>query len=232
MGRLLLFLLLSYFSTHLVTARLTWPAGQTVYGETYATLGAWWWRQVASIPLDKNPLFDTTGAFCNVAQAGPIWWLHGSWLPNNITFRTCTVPCDKTLFLPVYNVVSNNLPYFNGTDIVFWDQLPDYPESMKEDAKSVIDEADTDFLVLELDGNPIPELHRYRSGLSSYFYQRLPYDNLYLYYDYYQILAGDYLSIADGYVVALKPLSEGWHTVKFGYLGFYEVTYHLLVNSC
>ena len=59
--------------------------------------GASWWQWVLSIPVDENPLLDTTGEKCMVGQSGGVWYLAGTFGAPTVT-RDCTVPAG-TAFL-------------------------------------------------------------------------------------------------------------------------------------
>ena len=51
------------------------------FGVTYGEWTARWWEFMVSIPAPNNPILDTTGADCGIAQAGPVWFLEGQVLP-------------------------------------------------------------------------------------------------------------------------------------------------------
>jgi len=42
------------------------------YGLTFGQWGAAWWQWALEQPTPTNPLLDTTGANCGVAQSGPV----------------------------------------------------------------------------------------------------------------------------------------------------------------
>src|SRR5690242_20037969 len=48
----------------------------TPYGNTNV-LGNQWWQWAFSVPVDKSPFFDTTGANANVNNNGPVYFLAG-----------------------------------------------------------------------------------------------------------------------------------------------------------
>src|SRR2546422_1386860 len=73
------------------------PPNSTPYGHTYGEWGALWWRWALSIPTD-NPVADTTGQFAATGQAGPVWFLAGSF--GATVTRTVQVPAGKGLFFP------------------------------------------------------------------------------------------------------------------------------------
>jgi len=60
-----------------------------------------WWQWLGGIPVEVNPLFDETGAFCDVAQRGTYWNLVGNL--GGVTNRSCTVPKGVRLVVPIDN---------------------------------------------------------------------------------------------------------------------------------
>src|SRR5262245_48114767 len=48
------------------------------FQERYAHLAGQWWQWAYSIPLARNPVVDTTGAFAAEGQQGHVWFLAGS----------------------------------------------------------------------------------------------------------------------------------------------------------
>lgn len=67
------------------------------YGNTYGEWSARWWQWVMAIPSATNPNLDSTGANCAVGQAGPVWFLAGTF--GDSFTRSCTVPAGKALLL-------------------------------------------------------------------------------------------------------------------------------------
>lgn len=59
-----------------------------------------WWQWAGSIPIDVNPLADTTGKYCDVGQQGSYWFLAGNF--GGRTTRDCTVPKGVKLVVPVF----------------------------------------------------------------------------------------------------------------------------------
>src|SRR5947207_2608039 len=54
------------------------PRDANAYGNTYGEWSARWWQWVLAIPVATNPNLDTTGAHCGEGQAGPVWFLAGT----------------------------------------------------------------------------------------------------------------------------------------------------------
>jgi hypothetical protein len=80
------------------------PVNANAYGNTYGEWSARWWQWLLSIPAATNPNSDTTGANCAQEQAGPVWFLAGTFGGSAVT-RSCTVPAGKALFFPILNSI-------------------------------------------------------------------------------------------------------------------------------
>jgi hypothetical protein len=201
---------------------------EPVYGLSYGELNMKWWNRVFGLPPDQNPLLDDTGAHCDIAQAGPVYYLHGTWSPTGTAHRTCSVPCNKAIFIPLCNVRNDNSPGFdeNGNILLSFNKhdlindLKDFNDlncAENEDLEVIVDGVSVTDL---LDG-PAPQ----------YWYDTfLPEINIWQYFGL-PVEAGIYKANSDGRVIVLKPLSAGEHTVYFS-AGFYSVDYTLNVQSC
>lgn len=69
-------------------------------------LGKWganWWIWALSSPEGSSPIDDLTGKNCAVNQAGPVWFLAGTYENGTPVRRTCTVPAGKTVLFPLIN---------------------------------------------------------------------------------------------------------------------------------
>lgn len=60
-----------------------------------------WWQWFSGIPAEVHPVVDTTGAYCDLAQRGPYWYLAGNL--GGETNRACTVPLGVKLVIPLDN---------------------------------------------------------------------------------------------------------------------------------
>src|ERR1700736_2743901 len=63
--------------------------GSKPYGLSYGGWSARWWQWLLPIPPALNPNLDTTGVNCAQGQAGPVWFLAGTF--GGSATRTCTV---------------------------------------------------------------------------------------------------------------------------------------------
>jgi hypothetical protein len=200
---------------------------EPVFGLTYGELNMKWWNRVFSLPPDLNPLLDPDGSRCHIAQAGPVYYLHGSWLPTPVT-RYCSVGCDKAIFIPLCNTHNDDSPAMdeNGDIMlsfkkkVLVDDLKDFNDDwcvQNEDLEIIID----DVSLTDLKCGPAPQ----------YWYDFfVPEINVYQYFGQ-PVEAGLYKGNSDGRVIVLRPLSPGIHSVYFS-AGFYNVTYTLDVADC
>jgi hypothetical protein len=198
MSRILLAALLFTFATFSNAAQPIVPIapGTEVDGRSPEDLSANWWQWAMSSPADVKPVSDTGGINCAVGQQGNVWFLAGGFGSSKIS-RTCTVPAGKYLYFPLVNVV-------------YWPRQPNSRMSC-DDARAdaaVVNEGALQ-LFLEIDGNKVNDLKRYRVRTSKCFniLERVP----------KEMHAYDATpSATDGFWVALKPLSKGKHLIKFG----------------
>jgi hypothetical protein len=164
------------------------PADTGVGGFEQAQWSQRWWRWSARFGAD-TPSTDRDGSRCALNQDdGPVWFLAGT-DGSFDAVRTCTVPADRHLFLP----------------LISWTIASDDVEALEAPLVSCQDKqgraarfADHVFtgLVL-LDGRPIGELKRMRVANRSCFAMA----------DGSPVVAGD------GYWLMLKPLPPGEHTL-------------------
>ena len=154
-------------------------------------IGAWtadWWRWALAQPIE--PYLDPDGRFCDMGQAGPVWFLAGT-DGNFKPKRVCTVPEGKHLLVPVINMV-----YF---------QRRDRQASTCTELQAAV-AVNNDHLVsaaVLLDDKPVGDIRAYRIRSDGCF--RLdPAD------------PASPLAAADGYWLMIKPLPSGRHTLRVG----------------
>jgi hypothetical protein len=182
------------------------PPNSKPHGSTYGEWSANWWQWVLSMPINKNPSWDT--ANCAEGQSSNVWFLAGTFVPGKVT-RTCTVPAGKSLFFPIVNTV------WISTDD------GDTLEIARAETKAYIDQ--TTLLEVSIDGVPLENLQNYRA-VSPPFDSNLIFGEPVVTYS---------PSISDGYWLMLAPLSAGEHTISI--LGkinpdfVVDVTYQLTV---
>ncbi len=164
---------------------------------SYGQWTAAWWQWVLSVPADRNPLIDETGANAAQGQWGPVWFLVGVANASGTAERTITVPSGKTLCFPVLNFVWIST---GPTD-------PQTAEGIRAIIAPAADAA-TD-MVCVIDGVRVKNLPLYRTE-SPLFDVTLPAGNI------FGIDAGTYgPSMDQGYYLMLAPLKVGVHTIHF-----------------
>jgi hypothetical protein len=173
-----------------------YPVDSVICGKTYGEWSEEWWKWALSIPLDRNPLTDTTGEFCAEGQSGDVWFIGGiiSTQPSPIQItRTCTIPAGKALFFPVINGECSRIEGNGETE----EELRACANNQMEYV--TVKEA-------KVDGKKLKNLDDYRVE-SDLFIFKLPKDNI------LGLHPGSSKSVADGYWIMLEPLSEGKHTI-------------------
>ena len=194
------------------------PRDFNAFGNTYGEWSSRWWQWLLSIPAATNPNLDPTGANCGEGQAGPVWFLAGTF--GGSFTRTCTVPSGKALFFPILNTA-----FGQGVGDCTGPSDCDVT-ALRGLAAAAEDNPTT--LMVSIDGHNVNDLSQFRvtSPVFNYF---LPADNI------LGISSGTYGPlVSDGYWLLLKPLSTGAHTIHFKGIsnsGFEtEVTYNLTVG--
>ena len=179
-----------------------------------------------SVPADRNPLTDETGEFCDEGQAGPVWFLSGTF--GNSAERVCTAPTGKKILVPVFNWI------FGAGAFDCEPSLPDVPcdipalqELAAENTEAAV------VLDVTIDGVPVANVAGYRSISPEPFGLIYP-DN-----SVTGLPAGTYSpNVSDGYWLMLTPLTKGVHTIEvhviapgtiFGLIE-YEIITHLIVE--
>ena len=205
---------------------ITYPADSTPFGMTYGDWQAAYLQYFFSIPASINPVADTTGANCKVAQSsGPVFFLNSA-LPGSFVTRTCTVSTSKALLVTVAWSECSNLevpPSYGGN-----------PQDMRTCAAASTDGVGVNTLKLRVDKNNISEvLRRMRVQSPSYDFIMPATDNI---LGLNGVTSGS--SVSDGYLVMLEPLSPGNHVIHFegafvsgpACCGSFGVTYNLTVQ--
>ena len=188
------------------------PQQPRPHGQSYPAWAVDWWTWALSQPVATNPVLDTTGEDCAVAQEGNVWFLAGTFSIGPVT-RDCTVPAGTALLIPVINS--------------FYCALAEDPpgqqteEYVRSQVASV--EGGAIGLSVTVDGRAVRRLTYEESEIFSIV---LPADNV------FGLPAGTLARpCADaGYYTLLPPLSVGEHTIRIqGTLDDFavDVTYHI-----
>ena len=182
---------------------------ESVAGKTQEAWSREWWQWAGSFDRSVSPVADRTGAACGSKQAGPVWFLAGTYGTRR-TIRTCKVPRGKHLFFPLINYVV----------------MPRYEDSLSceaamRTAAEMTDEVSN--LVLDIDGSLHLALDKHRQATRACFNLAEKAEPR------YEIFP----TAANGYYVMLRPLPRGTHTLNVGGIlpGMSQaVTYTLIVE--
>jgi hypothetical protein len=185
------------------------PPNEPVAGVSQTDLSTRWWQWAWSFEQSESPVADRTGERCGAGQKSDVWFLAGTYGTSRIV-RTCSVPAGTPLFFPLANSVVY-APVGRSTSCL---------ALMSEAALQTNGPAT---LILELDGRrlEVPLTHRQVSTacFDLQAQQQAP--------------TRKSPAAANGYYVALKPLSPGTHTLNFGAIlptNKQAVTYTLIVE--
>lgn len=171
------------------------PPDATINGKSQAELSAEWWQYALGLPVDQNPILDTTGANAPIGQSGSVFFLVGSF--GDATNRQITITNDKSLFFPLFNSVFISTPGDDFTEA----ELRDF---VKQDVDTVTG------LNASVDGVAVANLFNHRQ-FSPLFSVNLPDNNV------FGAPPGVYAPAAsDGYWLLASPLTVGKHTIAFG----------------
>lgn len=171
-----------------------WPVNKMPYGHSYDEWSQDWWRWALSIPTGINPILDENGDSCAYGQHGPVWFLAGNF--GGPTTRTCSIGCNKAIFLPIVNCEWEN--GWAGAPILTIEEL-----------RAICAYTGTPTTVtLEVDGRAL-DVRANRVASDIFDYSMGP-DNI------GSQLPGVYFPvISDGIWAMLDPLPPGPHTVHF-----------------
>jgi len=179
---------------------LIYAPNTNVLGMSYGDWSAAWWQHVLTFTNNLSPYSDTTGQYCNDGQGGPVFFLMGG--PANPTYRNCTIPAGKALFLPIINVECSTVEpgLFHG----------DNAQQLRACAAMWNDGTDKSSLKMTIDGTKVRGLDDFRAQSPFYDFVVPPANN-FLGVD--GVTSGS--SVSDGYWVMVKPLSPGVHVIHF-----------------
>jgi hypothetical protein len=184
----------------------SWP-----YGTSMERWSERLWQWVYSVPSTQNPLLDTTGVDCAVQQPeGPVWYLPPVVDPGGTASftRNCTIPHGKALLFTMSGVLNDYPcpdPTFQPAD---GQTLYEFllagaqggPNSLT--AQSLI-----------LDGVTLKHLFDYRETSRDLFDVS---GDLSLQTTLDGCITGSpQPAVSDAFVIMLKPLSRGAHTIVY-----------------
>ncbi len=167
------------------------------------------WQWVYSIPAAQNPMLDTTGVDCGVQQPdGPVWYLPPVVDPGGTASftRTCTVPRGRALLLLTSGVLNDFPcpdPTFQPAD---GQTLYEFLLAGAEGGPNSITAQS-----LSVDGVTLKHIFDYRETSDDLFDVT---GNLSLQTSLDGCITGSRQpAVSDAFVIMLKPLPPGQHTL-------------------
>lgn len=172
----------------------TFAVDSKPYGMSYEDWTVKWWKWLLSIPSETNPSLDKTGQDCGLEQGNlSLFFLAGG--AGGVVERTCDVPADKGILIPV-NTVECSLLEFPAAKT---------DADLQKCAEK--DESSNPGLFLSVDGREFKDLAKYRVP-SRAFDINFSQNNIFG-------VSGPTRAVSDGYWVILEPLKLGIHEIHF-----------------
>jgi hypothetical protein len=176
---------------------IMYPRRSQPFGKSWEKWVEDWCIWLLSIPKEKNPANDETGANSGQNQKDEnVWFLAGSFGNNNPIRRRCTMPKSKAILFPIAD----------KEDSFAEDQEFNKAEELSTRAKTCMDRLV--YLDLIVDGKKVINLKKYRV-CSHIFKLQFPNNNV------YSVTPGQTTSVCEGYWAFLKPLPSGSHEISF-----------------
>ena len=200
----------------MLTQFYIYPIDSKPYGVSYSEWSVKWWQWLSSIPKEKNPALDWTGAnvHANQIYSNVFFLCQTIEGVESIPTRKSTIPLGKAIFMPVINWIS-----IMGED-------GDTDKELKEVAQHRMDVVGP--LEITINEVTIKEgLEKYRV-ISPFFEVDLPQNNI------FGLTSGKRLCISDGYWIFIKINSKNvrLHTFSSCSSGLtkIKVNYELINN--
>ena len=185
------------------------PPKSNPFGMSYEDHAINYWKWQLSLPIDKSPYKDETGAKCANGQSSnsSVFYLSGG--GGGSHKRTCTVPAGKALFIPVLHVEVSDKEIPGAT-----------PEYLRKVATIDQDHVtslylkinDTEFINEKYDGGII------NSKNASAAQYRTPtgiFDVVFPQNAIFGATAGPSKATSDGFYVMTEPLKKGTYNIKY-----------------
>jgi hypothetical protein len=212
------------------------PPHSIVAGRTLGEWSAIWWKWAYAIPVDDNPLRDSTGAKSKYGNVGAVFFLAGLFNASGTVTRTVTIPANKFIFFPLENFVDDNVG--NGCITPSSTPCPSRLTIGQLRAQIIGALPGITALHASIDGQPVGgDLFSHRETAPAFSYTLQLTDNL------QEVVNGIttpdatgtvFPAVADGYYLMLSPLPLGQHVIKFGGTSFgnsLNATYHVTVTT-
>ncbi len=175
------------------------PTGATVAGKTVSAWTTNWWQWAAALAPPGDPFTDTTGAFANKNQSGPVFYLAGN--TGGSSSRNYTVPGNTYLLVPLLVGEYSQLELGLGQT----------EAQIKQAAKNQADQIDS--LHATLDGVPISSavLFTHREVSPDFSFTSVVNNQVGI-----GAAGNSGIAVADGYFLMIDPPTPGVHTLNFG----------------
>jgi len=199
------------FASQPASAYTILPSHSIVAGKTITDWTADWWTWALQAPVAANPLTDTTGAFANVNNNGPVFFIAGTTGQSASVTRSFQAPAGKPILIPLIN---------------FFDTEPaeiDPPSATLDDRKNAADlvvagwlnAVDPASLFASIDGSPAANLAQYLEVTGLFSMGPTQAGSLIASFGV-PVGAELYPTKAAGYWLMIDGLAPGSHTLHFG----------------
>jgi hypothetical protein len=168
-----------------------YPKDSAPFGVPYKDWIARWWQWNVGIPSSQHPRDNYTAEKCTVNQNGSVWFI-----PDILTGkeeRTCTIPEGKAILVPLITGECDTSESPSGSDADL------------RQCSTAGDEYGA--ISATLDGQKIENLDSYRTA-TDFFNLSYINDNI------FDVAAGTFRGVADGFFLFLKPSSVGNHELQ------------------
>ena len=168
------------------------------------------WQWTFSLPATTHPLFDS--ADCSQGQSGNVWFLGGTFSTTDSggvvigsANRTCGIPAGTALLFPLINVECSTIEG-NGS----------IEADLRGCARLLANQIIPSSLFLRIDDKPVTNLADYRVESPLFNFGPLPAGNILQFFGLEAPAGTTSPCVSDGYLVMVKPLPVGVHTLHFG----------------
>lgn len=192
------------------SAAIVFAPDAIVAGRSIADWTAAWWTWAMQAPASRNPIADTTGAFADVDNSGPVFFVAGSDGSAGPVTRSFDVPAGRPLLVPLINFFDTEPSILDGGA-----PLADRQYAANVVVDNWVDAVDTGSLFASIDGTAVPDLaqHLQVTGLFSMGPTRAG-----SVIESYGVSVGDVLdpTKAAGYWLMIAGLAPGAHSLHLG----------------
>ena len=181
------------------------PLDSHPHGFSLETWAENWWRWVMSVPAADNPFFSVTSD-CSAGQGGPVFFTPPFPVGSKNVTRSCTVDHGQAVAVALSSVLND----FPCPDPTF---QPAPGQSLFDFllAGAVAGNGDIAEIDVTLDGQPLSDILAYHFASHDLFYFK---GDLSLQAGLDSCITGGFQpAVMDAYLILIKPLSRGHHTI-------------------